>query len=383
MTGRYRERSPLINWDAVTVTHGDPKTDLGLSGLVNAHPQYLFQAKVFDRGSRFGIENGRVSKLEVSHSNATVMRYSRGWDTWPRSQEQFEVLQAILEGFPNRPEKADDAQPARTSREDAHWVIDGENMSLFVGGDRAAEVHNALNSVAIPADHDSGPGQESAPLLLPLEDSALDRAEAQFPDLRTPAILDPKGRELTGKRLELKLRADYWHIGNYLAEDSVPTATQLLYLAQQVFGDRPARGSSGPATEEALHHCATVSAAIAALDAESPEPYALSLCSAVAQTAAARFMQETASEAVGREVPPQPSAGQASARAAVYCSRAADHLRAGAELSLQRTESGSVIGQASAPTADEAMQFFKQGEFDVPGSSADHTPDNSTRLRRR
>lgn len=379
MTGRYRERSPLINSDAITVTHGDPTTDLGLSGLVNAHPQYLFQAKVFDRESRFGIENGRVSKLEVSHSNATVMRYSRGWDRWPRSQEQFEVLRAILEGFP----KADDGQLARTSREHAHWVVDGENMSLFVGGDRAAEVHNALNSVALPADHDSGPGQESAPLLLPLKDCALDRAEAQFPDLRTPAILDPKGRELTGKRLELKFRADYWQLSDYLAEDSVPTAAQLLYLAQQVFGDRPARGSSGPATEEALHHCATVSAVIAGLDAESPEPYALSLCSAVAQTAASRFMQETASEAVGREVPPQPSAGQASARAAVYCSRAADHLRAGAALSLQRTESGSVIGRASAPTDGEAMQFFKQGEFDVPGSSADHAPDNSTRPRRR
>lgn len=41
---------------------------------------YKFTAKVYDSGSRFGINNGRVSKLMVTYRGKIVFNYDRGID---------------------------------------------------------------------------------------------------------------------------------------------------------------------------------------------------------------------------------------------------------------------------------------------------------------
>jgi hypothetical protein len=49
---------------------------------------YRFQAKVFDNGSEYGIDNGRVSKLEIRWADGGILvNYDRGWDVKPRTPE--------------------------------------------------------------------------------------------------------------------------------------------------------------------------------------------------------------------------------------------------------------------------------------------------------
>jgi hypothetical protein len=56
--------APIVN-KRVRITKGNPETDLWLHGHLTKRPDYTFVAKVFDVGSIYGIENGRVSKLEM------------------------------------------------------------------------------------------------------------------------------------------------------------------------------------------------------------------------------------------------------------------------------------------------------------------------------
>lgn len=69
--------------------------------------QYYYEAKVFDEGSRFGILDGRISKLKVwkcvskelrTIDNA-IISYDRGWDVRP-SFDDREVLDYILDLYP-------------------------------------------------------------------------------------------------------------------------------------------------------------------------------------------------------------------------------------------------------------------------------------------
>lgn len=54
----------------------------------------------FDEPSRFGIRNGRISKLGVKEENGpVVINYDRGWDIRPNTAEGKAVLAAIVRQF--------------------------------------------------------------------------------------------------------------------------------------------------------------------------------------------------------------------------------------------------------------------------------------------
>ena len=93
----------LVNTDKVTIVAGDPVRDFWLEGAVNRYPGYTFRAKVYDAGSVHGIEQGRISKLQVWRGDREVMSYERGWDQQPTSRRDRKVLREILAGFPDRP----------------------------------------------------------------------------------------------------------------------------------------------------------------------------------------------------------------------------------------------------------------------------------------
>lgn len=81
--------------DAKALEHGwiDGKID-----------NYRFQAKVFDVGSKFGIDGGRISKLEVWDEQkrksrlgfGEMLSYDRGWNKRPDSENAESILQALL-----------------------------------------------------------------------------------------------------------------------------------------------------------------------------------------------------------------------------------------------------------------------------------------------
>jgi hypothetical protein len=103
----------LVNADKVTILEGDPVRDFWLKGAVNRYPGYTFQAKLYDVGSVFGIEEGRISKLRVWRGDQSVMHYDRGWDEKPARRRDRKVLREILAGFPDRQrDKTNNEPPA-------------------------------------------------------------------------------------------------------------------------------------------------------------------------------------------------------------------------------------------------------------------------------
>ena len=60
-----------------------------------------FEAKVFEEGSQFGINEGRVSKLCISEQNENVclVSYDRGWDLKPQDRLSEILLSIILREF--------------------------------------------------------------------------------------------------------------------------------------------------------------------------------------------------------------------------------------------------------------------------------------------
>lgn len=75
---------------------------------------FRFQAKVFNEGSMYGINEGRVSKLMIwdeakrqEHQNifkGCIVNYDRGWDIEPTHADEKEILQAALEYLEAFPE---------------------------------------------------------------------------------------------------------------------------------------------------------------------------------------------------------------------------------------------------------------------------------------
>ena len=68
---------------------------------------FRFQAKVYDEGSVYGINEGRVSKLMIWDEakkqacgnifKASILNYDRGWDIKPATAADKDILCAVLE----------------------------------------------------------------------------------------------------------------------------------------------------------------------------------------------------------------------------------------------------------------------------------------------
>ena len=61
---------------------------------------FTFEAKLFDSGSMFGINNGRVRDT----SKKEIVSYDRGWDTEPcrRDKPYYNAVMELLENSPQR-----------------------------------------------------------------------------------------------------------------------------------------------------------------------------------------------------------------------------------------------------------------------------------------
>jgi len=74
---------------------------------------YSFQAKVYNEGSKFGINQGRISKLAVWKNDPehkgfyreTIANYDRGWDIQPKDETAVEILQKIVLGLEESPKQ--------------------------------------------------------------------------------------------------------------------------------------------------------------------------------------------------------------------------------------------------------------------------------------
>ena len=69
-------------------------------GHIHYHGQILdYIAKVSNQPSEVGIDLGCVFKLEVDVAEKTIISYDRGWDIYPKSDEQEAILELILKAL--------------------------------------------------------------------------------------------------------------------------------------------------------------------------------------------------------------------------------------------------------------------------------------------
>ena len=86
--------------------HGiEVDTKLFTEGRVLSMPGYSFEAKVYDEPSKYGIDGGKISKLDLRKDGVLVARYDRGWDLEPITAEAKEALHRVRTGLDDTPAK--------------------------------------------------------------------------------------------------------------------------------------------------------------------------------------------------------------------------------------------------------------------------------------
>ena len=60
--------------------------------------EIIMRAKVFDKGSRRGIDGGKISKLDIRLGHDILCNYDRGWDVEP-TDEIRPIYESILAEF--------------------------------------------------------------------------------------------------------------------------------------------------------------------------------------------------------------------------------------------------------------------------------------------
>ncbi len=82
------------------------KVDNWIEGYVlQDHIKYKFTAKVFDENSKFGIDEGRISKLTVRRvsDNEEIVNFDRGWDKYPREKALLSMLKKLIKQLKELP----------------------------------------------------------------------------------------------------------------------------------------------------------------------------------------------------------------------------------------------------------------------------------------
>ncbi|MEP3346336.1 MAG: hypothetical protein ABJN34_14890 [Litoreibacter sp.] len=100
------ERTPEPSKQSgVAFNERDNDTSLWTDGRIITMEGYTFTAKVHDEPSQFGIDGGKISKLQVCKDGEQVMNYDRGWDDDPKTAEHREALHRIRNGLDDTPAK--------------------------------------------------------------------------------------------------------------------------------------------------------------------------------------------------------------------------------------------------------------------------------------
>ena len=69
-------------------------------GAIKIEAQIVcYEVKVYDTGSVFGINEGRISKLWLSINGKMVANYDRGWDVEPTCKAAELALAILLEEY--------------------------------------------------------------------------------------------------------------------------------------------------------------------------------------------------------------------------------------------------------------------------------------------
>ena len=74
--------------------------------LLMGQERFKFWAKIFSTGSKYGIDGGSISKLEIRDADgSTVMAYDREWMVKPKTAKVKELLEYMKDKYNNRGRK--------------------------------------------------------------------------------------------------------------------------------------------------------------------------------------------------------------------------------------------------------------------------------------
>lgn len=59
----------------------------------------LYWVKAYDEGSEYGIEEGKISKMEIRINGQTVCNYDRGWDIEPETEEAIMAYSILMHEY--------------------------------------------------------------------------------------------------------------------------------------------------------------------------------------------------------------------------------------------------------------------------------------------
>ena len=72
---------------------------IGIPVTKTVEKEYIavhYTKKVFDEPSKFGINDGKISKLELRQDGEIVANYDRGWDIYPDTKDAKLALCSVL-----------------------------------------------------------------------------------------------------------------------------------------------------------------------------------------------------------------------------------------------------------------------------------------------
>lgn len=60
------------------------------------HENYQYHVKHFSGNSIYGIDNGKISKLEIRKNNVVAVHYDRGWITRPVTDIENAIYEMLI-----------------------------------------------------------------------------------------------------------------------------------------------------------------------------------------------------------------------------------------------------------------------------------------------
>ena len=61
--------------------------------------EYKYWIKHYEEGSEYGINGGRISKIEIRRNGKTIVNYDRGWDIRPTDKEDKAFYNGLLKMY--------------------------------------------------------------------------------------------------------------------------------------------------------------------------------------------------------------------------------------------------------------------------------------------
>lgn len=58
--------------------------------------KYIFYVKSYEFPSQYGIDGGKISKLEIRRNDITIVQYDRGWVSKPVTKAEKEIFEELV-----------------------------------------------------------------------------------------------------------------------------------------------------------------------------------------------------------------------------------------------------------------------------------------------